>query len=132
MPRVKKNPEIPLFDFQTNPEKTLAASTIQSYKKHLNKITELTYLAHQSDSSKPIISTKSDLLNNAEYVSKVIQDQTDKRLVLCGIYSAVFYSLGRQNLDADPRSKPYVSNFQKSYYTPEYLKKIEEKKKEAE
>jgi hypothetical protein len=40
----------------------------------------------------------------------------------------VFYSIGRQNLDEDERAKPYVSGFQKSYYTPEYLKKLEEKK----
>lgn len=128
MPRVKKDPSIPLFDFMKNPDKDLKPTTLQGYKKHLNKITELTYLAHLNDASKPIISNKSDLMNNADYVVKVIQEHTDKRLVLCGLYSAVFYSIGRQNLDEDERAKPYVSGFQKSYYTPEYLKKLEEKK----
>ena len=132
MPRVKRDPQIPVFDFQSNPEKTLAATTLQGYKKHLNKITELSYSAHQNDNKNPIINNKSDLLDNAEYVVGLIKTHTEKRLVLCGIYSAIFYSIGRQNLDDDTRAKPYVSAFQKSYYTPEYLKKLEEQKNKPE
>ena len=124
MPRVKRDPQIPVFDFQTNPEKTLAATTLQSYKKHLNKITELSYLAHTHDAKNPIINNKSDLLDNAEYVVGLIKNYTEKRLVLCGIYSSVFYSLGRQNLDEDNRAAPYVSAFQKNYYTDTYKQKL--------
>ena len=132
MPRVKRDPQIPVFDFQKNPDKELAATTLQSYKKHLNKITELSYAAHTQDAKNPIINNKSDLLDNAEYVVGLIKNYTEKRLVLCGIYSSVFYSLGRQNLDEDNRAAPYVSAFQKNYYTPDYLKKLEEKKQSKE
>lgn len=124
MPRVKRNPEVPLFNFETNPEKTLAASTVASYKKHLNKITELSYSANKENDKNPVVANKTDLMNHPEYVLGLVKGLTDNRLQLCGIYSAIFYSIGRQELDKDNRAEPYVKAFQSQYYTAAYQQKL--------
>lgn len=120
MPRRKIDPSVPVFDFQLNPEKELAARTLDNYKNYLNRISELSYVAHQSNPSIKIIKDKADLLANAHQVVKLIKEFTDKRITLCGLYSAIFYALGHQDYQKDSRGKHYLDEFRKVYYDKDY------------
>lgn len=124
MPRSTKATD--LFDFQMNPEKTLSERTLADYKKRLDTIAALSATKHKEDKKNPLIKTKEDLLNHADYVVSLIQSASDKRLALCAFYSSVFYSVGRRDYEADPRGKIYLTEFRKVYYTEKYPKKEEE------
>lgn len=124
--RVKRDPNIPLFEFVENPDKKLAASTLKNYKKYLNNITELSYLGHQQDERVPLITKRKDIYDNPKMVVKLIKAHTDNRRVLCGYYSAIFYSLGRQDLEKDTTILPIVQEFRKTYYNETYQAKLKE------
>jgi hypothetical protein len=122
MPRVSKDK--PTFDFVLNPTKTLAESTLKNYKKHLNHLHDLSLEENQKDSIKPILKTKDDLLTHSDYAVKLINQLSEKRLVLCQIYSAVFYILGHQDFSKDTRGQIFTTEFRKSYYNQEYKEKL--------
>lgn len=120
MPRVKKDPNTPVFDFKINPEKeNLAKTTISVYKNRLNQITELS----SKEEGKSVIRTKEDILADPKRVVDLIQGTTDDRKKRASYFASVFYAIGRQDLDKNPTAIPLVEAFQKNYYTPEYLKK---------
>jgi hypothetical protein len=124
MPRVKRNPELPLFDFKTNPDKKVSERTVKSYKKHLQDITDWSVFENERDSSVPIIKTRADLLAHPKSVIGLINEHTEKRLTKCGFYSAIFYILGRQDLDKDITTLPYVYAFREVYYSDTYKAKL--------
>lgn len=125
MPRVR-NPNLPVFDFQLNPNKpNLSKTTLKNYKNQLNKLVLLSHEANQKDSAFPVLTTKEVLLSNAERVATLI-DTVDNRMTRCAMYSAVFYAIGRQDLDKDATALPLVQGFRRTYYTPEYLQKRKE------
>ena len=124
MPRVKRDPNAPVFEFKINPEKKLAERTVKSYKKHLQDITDWSVFENERDSSVPIIKTRADLLAHTKSVIGLINEHTEKRLTKCGFYSAIFYILGRQDLDKDITTLPYIYAFREVYYTEEYKTKL--------
>lgn len=128
MPRRKIDPSTPVFEFETNPDKELAPRTLDNYKNYLNRIAELSYKAHQTDKS-PVIKNKTDLLQHPSLVVKLIKAHTDKRITLCGLYSAIFYALGHQDYQKDSRGKLYLDEFRKVYYDENYMKILETAKK---
>ena len=119
--RPRKNPNVPTFDFKTNADKQLAKTTLSNYKNALNRLTEFSVFEHERDSTKPIIRTKEDLLNNTAHVLWLIQEHIGKRLAKSTTLAAVFYSIGRQD-----EQHPYVTEFRKLYYTESYLNKRRE------
>ena len=129
MPRRKIDPSVPTFDFKKNPAKELSPRTLNNYKNYLNKITELSYLAHQKDMNYKVIETKDDLLNHPAQVIEYIKDFTDNRMKLCGLYSAIFYVIGHQDYQQDSRGKKYLDEFRKIYYDENYMKILESAKK---
>jgi hypothetical protein len=122
MPRVSKDK--PTFDFILNPTKTLAESTLKTYKKHLNHLYDLSLEENKKNSTKPILRTKDDLLTHSDYAVKLIKQLSDKRLVLCQIYSSVFYVLGHQDFSKDTRGRIFTTEFRKTYYNQEYKEKL--------
>ena len=124
MPRVKRDPNAPVFEFKINPEKKLAERTVKSYKKHLQDITDWSVFENERDSSVPIIKTRADLLAHTKSVIGLINEHTDKRLTKCGFYSAIFYILGRQDLDKDITTLPYIYAFREVYYSDTYKEKL--------
>lgn len=123
MPRSKKNPNTPVFDFQLNPEKEgLAKTTVAIYKNRLNQIAELSAL----DGKDPI-KNKADILADPSRVVEIIHAASDDRKKRAAFFAAIFYAIGRQDLDKDPTALPLVRAFQKNYYTEDaYKKKMEE------
>ena len=117
MPRPRKNPDAPTFDFKTNPDKTLASTTLSNYKNALNRLTEYSALEHAKDAKNPVIKTKDDLLNNTKYVLELISTHVPKRLTKTTTLASIFYIIGRQ----DDQNHPYVAEFRRLYYTPDYL-----------
>jgi hypothetical protein len=125
MPRPRKNPDAPTFDFKTNPEKELAKTTLSNYKNVLNRLTEYSVFEHERDASKPIIKTKEDLLTNTKYVLQLINDRVGKRLTKTTTLASIFYIIGRQ----DDEKHPYVQAFRSLYYTDTYKMKLQEEGK---
>ena len=122
MPRTKKNPDAPVFDFVQNPEKTLATTTLSNYKNALNRLTEYSALEHAKDDKKPVIKTKDDLLKNTKYVLDLLQAHVPKRLTKTTTLAGIFYIIGRQ----EDANHPYVAEFRRLYYTPDYLQRRRE------
>lgn len=122
MPRPRKNPDAPTFDFKMNPEKELAKTTLNNYKNVLNRLAEYSGIEHELDASKPIIKTKEDLLSYPNYVLALINKYIDKRLTKTTTLASIFYIIGRQ----DDEKHPYVAEFRRLYYTPDYLQKRRE------
>lgn len=129
MPRVKQIKPEQVFDFQINQTKSLAERTLKSYKKELQNITNLSVEEHKINVLSPIIKNKDDLLAYPGYVISLINKMTDKRLTKCAAYSAIFYMVGRRDLDQDITTLPYVIAFREQYYTEEYKKKLREEGK---
>jgi hypothetical protein len=121
--------EIPRFDFITNPEKTLKPFTVRNYKNQLNKITKLSHLANEKDSSHPVILNKDHLLEHSNYVVSLIQENITNKQMLCVTYSAIFYALGRQDFTKDNRAEIFTLEFRKSYYTEQYKEKLKQEGK---
>lgn len=118
MPRPKKNPNAVTFDFALNPQKEIAKTTLSNYKNALNKLAQKAADAHALDSSKPLIKTKDDLLNNTAAVLDLLKD--DARLTKSTAMASIFYIIGRQD-----EKHPYVQAFRQTYYTESYRKKLE-------
>jgi hypothetical protein len=124
MPRPKKNPNATPFTFVVNPDKTLAKTTLSNYKGQLNRLAEYSAEAHRQDASKPLITTKADLLAHPDYVLALIKDNLSVRQTKTATLAAIFYSIGRQD-----ETHPYVKVFRDLYYTEAYKKSQEEKAK---
>lgn len=108
-----------VFDFQYNPEKSIQPSTQKVYKQKLNALARNTL----GPDGKPRILNKTDILNNIPLVVEHIQGLKSKQGKSIS-FAAVFYAIGRQDFDADPRGLPLYKAFQEHYYTPEYKKKL--------
>jgi len=115
---------IPQFEFTVNSEKDLAALTLRNYKRQLNKITKISYLENEKDTSYPVVLNKQDLLRYSSYVTNLIRENITNRQMLCVTYSAIFYALGRQDFTKDPRGEIYTLEFRKVYYSDEYKEKL--------
>jgi hypothetical protein len=113
-----------VFDFVERNDKTLSKNTVNNYKTYLNKIYALSVIKNQEDSTKNIIGNKEALLNNTDYVNSLIKEISSDRMKICGMYSAIFYVLGKQDFTQDPRGEGYTKEFRKSYYTKEYKEKL--------
>lgn len=117
MPRTKKDPSVPTFDFVINAEKgTLAKSTVSLYKSNLNLLTKLSAQKHAKDSDSPILKSKADLLAHPKLVVDLIESHTQERTKRSALFAAVFYSTGRQDLTTNPSAAALVTAFQKNYY----------------
>lgn len=119
MPRTKRNSAIPVFNFQQNPTKTLAAATMKIYKARLNQLSELSYLRHQENPQSPIVTSKDDILKNPELVVAMIEGYSADKKKRAAFFASVFYSTGRIDLEKMPSAKPLVTGFQKNYYSAE-------------
>jgi hypothetical protein len=121
MPRTPIDPTIPTFQFELNPEKSeLSQNTLKMYKTYLNKITKVSYQESLRDKRKKPITSKKDLLSKNKEVVNIINSLTDSRQSKCGFYSAVFYAVGKKDLEKNPKYKYIVEEFRKIYNTPEY------------
>ena len=120
---------IPQFEFTINSEKELAPLTIRNYKRQLNKITKLSHLANEKDSSHPVILNKDQLLQHSNYVVSLIRENITHKQMLCVTYSAIFYALGRQDFTKDNRAEIFTLEFRKSYYTEQYKEKLKQEGK---
>jgi hypothetical protein len=127
MPRTKKDPSVPTFDFVINAEKgTLAKSTVSLYKSNLNLLTKLSAQRHAKDSDSPILKSKADLLAHPRLVVDLIESHTAERTKRSALFASVFYSTGRQDLTANPSAAALVTAFQKNYYRGAEQPKAEE------
>lgn len=124
MPRTKKNPDAPTFDFVLNPEKELAKTTLGNYKNALNRLAEYSTLENEKDKTKPILKTKDDLLKNTDYVLELINKHISARLTKTTTLASVFYIIGRQT-----ETHPLVQAFRNLYYTDKYKQKLKEEGK---
>ena len=125
MPRAKKNPDAPTFDFVMNPQKELAKTTLNNYKNALNHLTEFSVFEHERDEKKAVIKTKSDLETHVDYVISLIKEHIEPRLTKTTTLAAIFYIIGRQQ----DEKHPYVQMFRSLYYTDSYKKKLVEEGK---
>lgn len=122
-----KDSNTPVFDFQLNPDKSeLAASTLKLYRGNLNKITAASYEQSLKDKRKKPILNKKDLLTKHKQVVNLINSMTDSRASKCALYSAVFYAVGKKDLEKNKKMNYLVEEFRKIYYTDEYKKNTEE------
>lgn len=92
-----------MFEWQDNPEKSIADSTKRLYQQKLNTLSKSGY------------KNRNDLLNNATAIVSFI-DTKNSRQTRSLYYAAIFYILGRVDFDAEPRAKPFYEAFQKNYY----------------
>jgi len=131
MPRVARDPSVPLFDFQPNPEKTeLSPVSVNIYKGYLNKITEESYRESLADKRKKPILNKKDLMTKINRLIPIIKRIGDgNRQKLCGLYSAVFYAIGSKNLKKNKKMNLLVDEFRTIYNDDKYR---EYKAKKAE
>lgn len=120
MPRPRKNPSAPTFDFVVNPEKTLAKTTLSNYKNALNRLTQTSVFEHERDEKKPIIKTKEDLLTHTDHVLFLIKEHIEARLTKTTTLASIFYIIGRQ----EDEKHPYVQAFRSLYYTDKYKLKL--------
>ena len=130
MPRVARDPNVPVFEFEMNPNKQLSDKTIQIYRNHLNKITEASYRESLTDKRKKIIKNKKDLLAKQARVVEIILKATESRQTRCGMFSAVFYAVGEKNLNRNKKMKNLVDEFRKIYYDEKYSEYIDKKLQE--
>ena len=129
---MKQDPSIPAFQFETNPEKSeLSPNTIKMYKTHLNKITAASYLSSQADKRKTPILNKKDLLQKNKEVVSIINSLTDNRQTKCGLYSAVFYAIGKKDLTKNSKYNYIVEEFRKVYNDKSYQEYKEKKAQES-
>jgi hypothetical protein len=131
MPRVARDPSVPLFDFQPNPEKPeLSPVSVNIYKGYLNKITEESYRESLADKRKKPILNKKDLMTKINRLIPIIKRIGDgNRQKLCGLYSAVFYAIGSKNLKKNKKMNLLVDEFRTIYNDDKYR---EYKAKKAE
>lgn len=121
MPRVAKDPNVPLFQFEINPAKAdLSATSVGIYKNHLNKITAASYAATQNDKRKKPILNKKDLLAKSKQVVDIINSLADTREKKCVFYSAVFYAIGNKNLSKNKKMNYLVEQFRLVYNDDKY------------
>lgn len=132
MPRVAKDPSIPVFDFQENPEKTISAATMNIYRGYLNKITAASYQQSLTDKRKKVIKNKTDLLAKHKRVVDIINSIGTNRQALCGLYSAVFYAVGSKNLKKNKRMALLTEEFRKIYNDDTYKAYKERKAAEVD
>jgi hypothetical protein len=91
------------FDFKPNPDKEISASTLKLYKSKLNTL------------SKDGFKTKDDLLNKSSDVVKALKEKDLTKQGLGQYLAAIFYAIGRQDFEKDPRGKVYYTLFQANY-----------------
>ena len=134
MPRTAKDPSIPVFDFQLNPEKpNLSATTINIYKTNLNKITEASHKQSLIDKRKKVIKDKKDLIAKYKRVIDIINEiNGDNRAKKCAMYSAVFYAIGSKNLNRNKKMSGLVDAFRAVYYDDKYREVLQKKAEEDE
>lgn len=98
--------KIPLdqqFDFVISSEKTLADSTIKTYRRYLNLLAARGFKNRES------------LLANSKQVVDTITELGDSQIKRNNFYAAVFYSTGRLDFDKEPRGLPLYKGFQENY-----------------
>lgn len=119
MPR---DPSVPVFDFQPNPDKPeLSASTLKVYRNNLNKITATSYDQSLKDKRKKPIVKKADLLKNPPRLIGIIDTLShDNRATKCAMYSAVFYAVGKKNLQRNKKYNQIVEAFRVAYNDDTY------------
>lgn len=133
MPRTAKDPNVPVFSFEPNPDKTnLSQTTVNIYKNYLNKITAASYRQSQTDKRKKPILNKKDLIAKSKRVVEIINSLSDSRQAKCGMYSAVFYAVGQKNLSRNKKMSELVEEFRKIYYDDKYKEYLANKAAEAE
>ena len=121
MPRVAKDPNVPVFDFQENPEKAaLSATTKNIYRNYLNKITAASYDQSLADKRLKVIKNKTDLMSKHKRVVDIINKLAETRQAKCGYYSAVFYAVGTKNLKKNKRMSYLTEEFRKIYFDDKY------------
>ena len=132
MPRIARNPDIPVFEFELNPEKELSESTLKIYKANLNKITAASYEQSQQDKRKKPLVKKADLLKNPSRLIAIINSiGKENRATKCALYSAVFYVVGKKNLKRNKKYNLIVDAFREVYNDDKY-KEYKAKKAEEE
>lgn len=127
MPRVARDPNIPVFEFEVNPQKQLSEKTVQIYRNHLNRITEASYQQSLADKRKKVIKSKKDLVAKQSRVVDIILAASESRQTRCGMFSAVFYAVGEKNLNRNKKMKSFVEEFRKIYYDDKYLDYLKKK-----
>ena len=98
------------FDFKDNPEKTITAGTMKTYKQKLNVLSRSVL----DVSGNPLIKKSEDILIHADAVAsylKTITNTQGKNLML----ASIFYAIGRQDFVKDPRGLPIFHAFQENY-----------------
>jgi hypothetical protein len=100
-PRPKNNSA--KFEFELNPEKSLAPRTIATYKSYLNQ------LAAKG------IKNKNDILSNASKVVEIVKEIGDTKIKRNYLYAAIFYATGKQDYEKDSRGLPIFKGFQENY-----------------
>ena len=121
MPRIAKDPDVPLFQFELNPQKSdLSTTTVGIYKNYLNKITAKSYEITKTDKRKKPILNKKDLISKSKQVVDIINSLSDSRQIRCGYYSAVFYATGNKNLSKNKKMNYLTEEFRKIYYDDKY------------
>jgi hypothetical protein len=93
----------PKFEFELNPEKSLAPRTIATYKSYLNKLAEKG------------IKNKNDILSNPQKVVDIVKEIGDTKIKRNYLFGAIFYVTGRQDFEKDPRGLPIFKAFQENY-----------------
>jgi len=133
MPRVARDPSVPLFDFQPNPEKSeLSPVSVNIYKGYLNKITEESYRESLADKRKKPILNKKDLMTKMNRLIPIIKRLGDgNRQKLCGLYSAVFYAVGAKDLKKNKKMNKLVEEF-RAIYDDDAYKAYKAKKAQEE
>jgi hypothetical protein len=133
MPRIAKDPSIPLFHFELNPEKpNLSTTTVNIYRTNLNKITAKSYEQSLTDKRKKPILNKKDLLTKSPRVISIINEiGEDNRAKKCALYSAVFYAVGSKNLKRNKKMSTIVEAFRAVYNDDKY-QDYKQKKVEAD
>jgi hypothetical protein len=128
MPRPPRDPSVPLFAFELNPEKAeLSAATVNIYKSALNKITAESYQQSLLDKRKKPILTKAALVSKPSRVVSIINTIGKDRQQKCVLFSAVFYAVGKKNITRNKKYNIIVEAFRDVYNNDEY-KAYKEKK----
>jgi len=121
MPRLPKDPSVPLFAFELNPEKAeLSAASVNIYKSALNKITAESYRQSLNDRRKKPILTKAALMSKPARVVEIINLLGKDRQQKCVLYSAVFYAVGKKNITRNKKYNIIVEAFRAIYNNDEY------------
>lgn len=91
------------FNFQENPDKSISAGTKKIYKQKLNVLARSVNVLN-----------KEDILNNSKEVAEYINGLTNKQGRNLSL-AAIFYAIGRQDFERDPRGYPIYQAFQDNY-----------------